>query len=368
MSQQSQTETNIAEPPKGEAEPSKEEQCSSYAYVMLCMRGDAYVPGVIAMAESIRMTKTQHDIVCMCTPDVTDDACELIATVARVVKIDYVQYNTKKMKTKRQMELYGSWLSQAYTKWRCLELTEYKKILFVDADMIVANNIDHLFDLQAPAGTFSTPWAREYAKESTFDLRGYPSEHGACVTAESIEKTFERTNGYTMIASMVLLEPNQKEFDELCSMIEHMQPFGLDNWSTPDEQSLTYYYGVEKKRNWTMIHQRYNSIVHKVDWLRDTKRGTCQVPHALHYFSSTKPWQDKDPIAKTVFNTSRIWWYVMRQWWLREQRDIPGADGKPLTCWEEMKTAEHIKLARTRIDDKFFPWLAAMRVPFPELF
>lgn len=37
-------------------------------------------------------------------------------------------------------------------------LTDYEKVLFVDADKIVLSNCDSLFDLRAPAGTFSSPW------------------------------------------------------------------------------------------------------------------------------------------------------------------------------------------------------------------
>jgi hypothetical protein len=342
---------------------------SKYAYVMLSMKGDAYVPGVVAMAQSIRMTKTPHDIVCMCTPDVSAGAREVIGTVARVVTVDYVRYETKRMKTKRQMELYGAWLSEAYTKWRCLELTEYEKILFVDADMIAINNIDHLFTLEAPAGTFSTPWAREYAPESTFDLRGYPHEHGAPVTSRAIKATFDRTNGYTMIASMVLLKPSKDDFAGLCKMVEKMQPFGLDNWSTPDEQSLVYYFGVVKGMDWRHIHQRYNFIVHKIDWIRDRKRDTITPPHVLHYFSSKKPWHMSSEFQKSSFNTDKVFWYIMRQWWLEHKKDVSmHDDGKPLERWEEMKAAKKITLQRTRLDDECFPWLGVLRGPFPELF
>jgi lipopolysaccharide biosynthesis glycosyltransferase len=337
------------------------------------MKGDAYAPGVIAMAESIRMARSlvgiPADIVCMCTPDVSEVARAAIATVARVHMIEYIQYETKRMKTNRQMELYGAWLSQAYTKWRCLELTEYKKVLFVDADMLVVNNIDHLFALQAPAGTFSTPWAREYAPESTFNLRGYPREHGAVVPAQTILDTFKRGNGYTMIASMVLLEPNETVFRSLCGMVDEQQPFGHNNWSTPDEQSVTLHY-AKLGQNWTMIHQKYNFIVHKINWLRQHrgKETTVTVPHVLHYFSSKKPWHMTSEFQASEFNTDKVWWYVMRQWWLRERRDLLKPDGKPLDRWEEMKSAEKITLRRTPLDDEMFPWLGVLRRPFPRLF
>lgn len=338
-------------------------QSTKYAYVMLCMKGDAYAPGVIVMAESIRAAGSTYDIVCMCTPDVSEEALELIATRAKIAQIEYVRYDTKKMRTKRQMELYGSWLSEAYTKWRCLEL-EYDKVLFVDADMIVVQNIDHLFELQAPAGTFSTPWAKEYTTESTFDLRGYPKDHDSVVPASTIMETFSRHNGYTFIASMVLLIPNKSEFAELCQMVDKLQPFGFENWSTPDEQSLAYFY-ASKGVDWHHIHQRYNFIVHKIDWLRSTNpdgSSVIIVPHVLHYFSSKKPWLMTNSFMLSPFNTDKIWWALMRKWWIATGKDIK------LARWQEMKDVKKITLRCTQLDTTIFPWLGALRIPFPELF
>ena len=334
-----------------------------YAYVMLCMLRDAYAPGVIAMAESIRLSESPHDIVCMCTPDVSEQARAAIATVARVVAIEYVRYDTKRMKTQRQMELYGAWLNEAYTKWRCLELTEYTKVLFVDADMIVVNNIDHLFTLQAPAGTFSTPWAKEYAPESCFDLRGYPREHGAPVPAKTIMDTFKRGNGYTMIASMVLLEPNQAEFEGLCELVREHQPFGYNNWSTPDEQSITIYY-AGRGHTWHHIHQKYNFIITKPQWLTHKTNGQtrCTVPHVLHYFADKKPWTMRNSFNESPFQTDAVFWWVLRQWWLRTGIELD------LARFDEMKASTKITLRNSGLTQVHFPWLAALRVPFPALF
>ena len=39
-----------------------------------------------------------------------------------------------------------------------LALTQWKKVMFCDADLCFVRNADDLFDLPAPAGCFSTPW------------------------------------------------------------------------------------------------------------------------------------------------------------------------------------------------------------------
>lgn len=329
---------------------------NKYAYVLLVMKGDAYVPGAIAMAESIRMSGSSHDIVCMVTPDVSEQARTHIATVARVHPINYLRYRTKRMKSRNQMSIYGSWFTEAYTKARSLELTEYEKVLFVDADMIAVNNIDHLFTLQAPAGTFSSPWAREYAPESCFGLDGYPKEHGATVSASAVRDTLSRGGGYTMIASMILLEPDLQDFNRFCTMVGAMQPFGLDNWSAPDEQSLVYYFGVEKGVNWTHIHQRYNMIIHKPRWLGD------DVPHVLHYFKDKKPWMAKQSFRQSPYATDRVWWYVLRQWWLRTRRELLVAR------YDEMKRSDCFTIGDSPQTRTLFPWISSLRERFPELF
>jgi hypothetical protein len=42
-----------------------------FAYVMLVMKGDNYIPGALVTAYSLRLTGTKHHLVCMITSDVS---------------------------------------------------------------------------------------------------------------------------------------------------------------------------------------------------------------------------------------------------------------------------------------------------------
>jgi lipopolysaccharide biosynthesis glycosyltransferase len=294
----------------------------------------------------------------MVTPDVSQAARSLLATVSRVVEISYLSFSTSDMKTKRQQELYKTWMSESYTKWQALAFTEYKKVLFVDADILVVENIDHLFELPAPAGTFSTPWAREFDASAKFDLAGYPTVHGETVDTAVVEKSL-KNGGYTFIASVVLLEPSKSDLCEYVKMVDDMQPFGFDNFSTPDEQSLAYFY-IKKSKSWTHIHQRYNFIVHKINWLRRGDKVT--VPHVLHYFSSKKPWLMTTSFARSIYNTDKLWWHILRCWYKRTLRDVD------LPLADELKNGPSIVFTMTRMDREFFPWITALAAKFPALF
>jgi len=135
------------------------------AWVTLVMRGDAYVPGALALAASLRGSGTAAATVCMVTPDVSAGARALLSRAFdRVALVDPLTYPTRPMPTAKQREIYGGWISDACTKWRCLGLAEYARVIVLDADTVLLGNCDHLFDLPAPAGIFSSPWAAQYAK------------------------------------------------------------------------------------------------------------------------------------------------------------------------------------------------------------
>ncbi|AJD80789.1 P13 [Pseudoplusia includens SNPV IE] len=123
-----------------------------YAYVTLVMLGDEYVKGALALAKSILYTNTVHDLVCMVTSDVSERAVKILERVYdKVVVVDFISYPCPPMLSNRQNQMYRPWIDYAFTKWQCLSLTDYDKILYLDADHIVIKNIDHLFALEAPA-------------------------------------------------------------------------------------------------------------------------------------------------------------------------------------------------------------------------
>jgi alpha-N-acetylglucosamine transferase len=300
-----------------------EQECKKYAYVVLVMNGDDYIPGAVTLAESIRYSGTKFDIVCMITNDVTQTGQDILLTIFDyIIEVPYIKFESKPLKLKRQRELYGSWNPYSYTKWNAINLTQYKKVLCLDADMISVNkSLDHIFELDAPAATFSTPWAVEFktekyrkkeieqlGHEEEFHLRYDAKKHEQKVHPIEISNSIT-SGGYAFIASMVLLEPNRKEFKEFKKFIKENEPFGLNCFGGCDEQSLAYYYSVKNPKIWTYIYQKYNFIVHKPTWI---KPG--EIPEMLHYFADKKPWQTDKLWKDTVWNSDNLWWSYFHRW------------------------------------------------------
>jgi alpha-N-acetylglucosamine transferase len=153
-----------SQPPR---QSSKSQQSLRRAYVSLVMCGDSYVAGAIPLAASLKMSGTKYECVCMVTKDVSDQARRQLSTVFdRVIEIDYVEARCCPLATPVQNQVYGGWINKSFTKWCLLTLIEYEKVLFMDSDVIVLRNLDELFELATPAGTFSNCWGWPYMKST----------------------------------------------------------------------------------------------------------------------------------------------------------------------------------------------------------
>jgi hypothetical protein len=125
-----------------------------YAYVFALFLGDNYVPGVLIMAHTLQRTGTKHDIVCMVTPDVSEKARQKIASMGVIVyPVEYIITNPVRdtPHTQSTMNRYPN-INKYHTKWNCLKLVHYDKVVLLDVDALVVRNMDGIFKINAPAG------------------------------------------------------------------------------------------------------------------------------------------------------------------------------------------------------------------------
>ena len=276
-------------------------QTGKCAYVSLVMKGDVYVPGAIVLAHSLRQTGTKHDIVCMVTRDVSEQAIRQLRVVFdSVIPVEYITVDTKIMKNQKVEDIYGSWKSVAYTKWNALNLTQYRKVMFLDADLLVAQNIDGLFELQTPAAAFSIPQAKPFCGRNGLYNPYKTVAHGHPVKHEEIEDGF---HSFVCIGTTVVLTPNAHHFTRYVDMVRSMAPFGIETcWNGSDEQSIALFYHRELRVPWTHISQAYNMV----PWKQKTwmpRKGDNRV-YVLHYVGAVKPWK----MRRDEWDDLGPWW------------------------------------------------------------
>lgn len=109
------------------------------AYATILHSAHVYVCGAIAAAQSIRMTGSTRDLVILV--DETISEYHRGGLEAAGWKIRTIQ---RIRNPKAERDAYNEW---NYSKFRLWQLTDYDKIIFIDADLLILRNIDFLFEM-----------------------------------------------------------------------------------------------------------------------------------------------------------------------------------------------------------------------------
>ncbi|WOL01266.1 UDP-glucuronate:xylan alpha-glucuronosyltransferase 3 [Canna indica] len=109
------------------------------AYATILHSADVYVCGAIAAAQSIRLAGSKRDLVILVDETVSDSHKSGLEAAGWKIKTI-----TRIRNPKAERDAYNEW---NYSKFRLWQLTEYDKIIFIDADLLILRNIDFLFTM-----------------------------------------------------------------------------------------------------------------------------------------------------------------------------------------------------------------------------
>ncbi|KAL5555641.1 hypothetical protein UlMin_037877 [Ulmus minor] len=115
------------------------------AYATILHSAHVYVCGAIAAAQSIRMSGSTRDLVILV--DDTISGYHRSGLEAAGWKIKTIQ---RIRNPKAEKDAYNEW---NYSKFRLWQLTDYDKIIFIDADLLILRNIDFLFGMPEISAT-----------------------------------------------------------------------------------------------------------------------------------------------------------------------------------------------------------------------
>ncbi len=129
----------------------------NHAFVTLVTNAD-YAMGATALARSILHTGTDADIVVLHTGAVSDlDLLTLTALGCRLIKVEHLPLSDEFNERHARKNLHGAapftkgrkpefhTPLDNFCKLRLWQLTQYDRIIFIDADALVLKNIDKLF-------------------------------------------------------------------------------------------------------------------------------------------------------------------------------------------------------------------------------
>lgn len=112
------------------------------AYVTL-LSNRRYLEGVLTLNQSLKNVGSAYPLVCMLSPNVDDKLKELLTRYGICTQCLSDSSITDDANASRNS--YKHW-SFTFDKLNAFGLVEFEKIIFLDSDMIIIRNIDHLFD------------------------------------------------------------------------------------------------------------------------------------------------------------------------------------------------------------------------------
>lgn len=216
---------------------------------------DSFVPGVIALYNSLRESNCNNDFLVMVTDDVSAEARQTLSSKnLQVVEVDKVYYNGKHKD--KILDRYGkkdeSW--KMFTKLNIWKQTNYDKLIYLDADVIVLNNIDELFDV---------------------------NELGA------VQGGSRMLNYDGIEAGVLVFEPSEETYDNLTDALEE----DVYNIKMSDQSFLNDYFSRMNKIQY--INERYNRMY---------KKNNNPMGSSIFHFNSDKPWISPERIIQPCVN------------------------------------------------------------------
>jgi alpha-N-acetylglucosamine transferase len=111
------------------------------AYVTLVVT-EAYASGALVLSHRLRDLGSKKEIVCMVTPNISGRVQDILSKVCTVIPVDALRSTDFD-----NLELLGRPdLDISFTKIQLWRLTQYAKLVYLDADTLPLKNIDELFD------------------------------------------------------------------------------------------------------------------------------------------------------------------------------------------------------------------------------
>ena len=196
------------------------------AYITL-LSNDNYINGIVVLDKSLKQQNSKYLLGCIVTPDVSKENLEVLSRLnIFIIQRDHIvppQYKDMPAKDINSLDERG-W-HRAMTKLSIYGLDFFSKLVYIDADIIVKQNIDELFDRPH----MSACW-----------------DGGLDLGSAGFSGSFN--------SGLMVIEPNKKEYEEIIKFMENFDPQGslihdqlilqkfFDKWPKQEALHLSRYY------------------------------------------------------------------------------------------------------------------------------
>lgn len=255
---------------------------NKHAYVTM-LSTDSYLPGVLALFESIKQTNSKiENFVVVTNEDIKQETKDRLEekgyTVISKPKVNVPQ----SIKNKNKILPYWN---NTFDKFNIFDLEEYDKIVYLDSDIYVRDNIDELFDkpnMSAVVAGKSFPGNESWEELNSGVMVIEPKKE---IREELIKKMNDMSNSKRKIKNGKLSFGN-RYFSNIklsklkSSIVKRVQGIG-------DQDVIEEYFQWKDKEN-LHLDEKFNVFAQHSDYY--AKQRNKSDLSCIHFTGKKKPW------------------------------------------------------------------------------
>ncbi len=258
-----------------------------------------YLPGVRTLRASLEATGSPHPLVVMVTAGIDADSRRLLAADGCLLR------DVQPLRPASDLEdnYANARFAEVWTKLEAWRLTEFERIVFLDADMLVTQNMDELFALELAAGTIAAAHA---CRCNPNRIASYPASwvpancfythcRGIGHTSEPMQVDDYLNGGF------LVLVPDEAVFADLVARLAAVDD--LSRYPFAEQDFLNEYY----HQRWQPLPYIYNAL----KTLPFQHPGLWDIAEVknIHYIID-KPWDTGLDPDDRYYPVNKLWWDV----------------------------------------------------------
>ncbi|MGL6132090.1 MAG: glycosyltransferase [Fusobacteriaceae bacterium] len=231
---------------------------------MTTLSTENYLKGVLALKVQLNKNNTKYPLVVLLNQKITEKTVDILKKSEIIVK--YIESKIvldKKLIKSNQDKKFSHW-NNTFDKLYIFECIEYKKLIYIDSDMLILKNLDYLFEANHMSATIAG--------------KSYPGN-----------ENFKGLNSGFMI-----VVPENGLTNKMINLIPKVIKKKLN---VGDQDIIQEYY-----KNWNQttleLNEKYNVFLSYLDFFIKNEIVDEKELAIVHFIGSKKPWMSNNFLKK----------------------------------------------------------------------
>lgn len=280
-----------------------------YAFTTI-LSTDSYLPGVLALFESIKKTNTKvSDFVVIVNQEIKKETINTLEKNGIIVKNMPKVNPPQSIKLKNK--LFPHW-NNTFDKFNIFDLTDYDKVVYLDSDIYVSENIDELFqkpNMSAVVAGKSFPGNKNWNELNSGVMVVEPKEG---IKQKLINTMYDMSQ-----RNKKMRKPHEQERKRLFSNISLLRlkdKICKSVQGIGDQDVLEEFFDWKNKPE-LHLDERFNVFANYADFYKD-KLGI--IPTCYHFIGAKKPWsltpKENEKVEKSKSRTKPVEYNAFKEY------------------------------------------------------